>query len=179
MEHDGPCTRAGTARGHVEQPQRTGTRWIRGLADALDENKAFVKFNVAFVGLLGRRTSSRPKQTFHYALRLQLPPADHNLDGTLTASQAAGAAFYNRPLGPATGLRGATRLTRRWARSARAGSPASELLGETQHFRSRLRSITEGRRFGATCSAPRPRLGQPGPTGARRRYFHDGSADTL
>ena len=110
--------------------------------NALDANQAFLKFNPAFVGLLGRANQLSPADMQAFAtfiLKLQQPPNPiRNLDGTLTASQAAGLAFFVGPqsdaaqkkcsgchtLDPATGAFG-----------TRGRSAFQTVQGETQHFK--------------------------------------------
>jgi DNA-binding beta-propeller fold protein YncE/mono/diheme cytochrome c family protein len=63
------------------------------------EDAAFKEFNGAFVGLLGRGsqlTAAQMDQFTKFALRLVYPPNPiGNLDGSLTADQAAGMNLYN------------------------------------------------------------------------------------
>jgi YVTN family beta-propeller protein len=95
MEHDGPM--------HWRGDRSGGGFSDRGLnfdgdPNALDENQGFLKFNVAFVGLLGRAsqlTNAEMQSFADFILKVQIPPNPiRNFDETLTASQAAGAAFY-------------------------------------------------------------------------------------
>jgi hypothetical protein len=65
-----------------------------------DEDAAFKKFNVAFVGLLGRATelADAEMQAFtDFILQVTYPPNPiRNLDNSLTPQQEAGRAFYFR-----------------------------------------------------------------------------------
>ncbi len=67
--------------------------------NALDENAAFLKFIVAFDGLLGRGSaiSNTDMQNFAtFILQVTLPPnPNRNLDNSLTAAQQAGKTFFN------------------------------------------------------------------------------------
>ena len=66
--------------------------------NANDPNQAFLKFNGAFVSLLGRdgQLSAGDMQAFaSFALQLQLPPNPiRNFDGSFTAAQSAGLATF-------------------------------------------------------------------------------------
>jgi DNA-binding beta-propeller fold protein YncE len=66
--------------------------------DPLDEHEAFVKFNAAFVGLLGRTaqlTASEMDAFADFILQLELPPNPiRNLDNSLTTAQQAGRDFF-------------------------------------------------------------------------------------
>ncbi|WP_437493968.1 hypothetical protein WME75_21570 [Sorangium sp. So ce1014] len=68
-----------------------------------DEDAAFKKFNVAFVGLLGRSApiSGADMQAFtDFILQVMYPPNPiRSLDNTLTPDQAAGKAFFTEPGG--------------------------------------------------------------------------------
>ena len=70
-------------------------------ADALDEEKAFKRFNPAFVGLVGRATelSETDMQAFtDFILTVKYPPNPiRALDNVLTASQQAGRDLYMDP----------------------------------------------------------------------------------
>jgi YVTN family beta-propeller protein len=155
--------------------------------NALDSNQAFLKFDVAFVGLLGRDTqiSLQDMQAFSdFALQLQLPPNPiRNFDESLTASQAAGATFYTdipfssfvgkscnqcHTLNPAIGAFGTTGLTS-WS-------------GQPQHFKvPQLRSAYQKvGMFGRNTIGSV--VGHGSPTTEQVRgfgYLHDGSTDNL
>jgi YVTN family beta-propeller protein len=64
---------------------------------AFDENAAFIKFNVAFQGLLGNTgplTSAEMQAFANFILQVTYPPNPiRNLDNSLTGDQAAGRAF--------------------------------------------------------------------------------------
>jgi hypothetical protein len=183
MEHSGPMHARGDRSGGGFSNR--SPNWDAD-PNALDENQAFLKFNVAFVGLLGRASQLTPEdmQAFaSYALRLQLPPNPiRNFDGSLTASQAAGAAFFAgapsgilskscndcHTLDPATGAFGTSGLT--------------SFSGETQHFKvTQLRSAYQKvGMFGRNTIGSVPGHGTP--TTPQVRGFgllHDGSTDNL
>ncbi len=183
MEHNGPMHARGDRSGGG-----FSTRAPAWDADpnAVDENQAFLKFNVAFVGLLGRASQLTPAemQTFaSYVLQLQLPPNPiRNFDETLTASQASGAAFYSGPpssfpgkncnqchtLNPAIGAFGTTGLTS-WS-------------GQPQHFKvPQLRSAYQKvGMFGRNAVGAVPGHGSPtAPQVRGYGFLHDGSTDNL
>jgi hypothetical protein len=66
--------------------------------NALDEDAAFKRFNVAFAGLLGRSgplTGPEMQAFTDFILQVTYPPNPiRNLDDSLTADQAAGRQFY-------------------------------------------------------------------------------------
>ena len=66
-----------------------------------DEDAAFKKFSVAFVGLLGRDAPipAADMQAFtDFTMQMMYPPNPiRQLDNSLTADQAAGKAFFNAP----------------------------------------------------------------------------------
>ncbi|WP_129348591.1 YncE family protein [Sorangium cellulosum] len=68
---------------------------------ALDENAAFLEFNVAFPGLLGRDAEIAPEDMQAFAdfiLQVTYPPNPiRNLDNSLTPDQAAGRDFFFGP----------------------------------------------------------------------------------
>ena len=187
MEHDGPMHNRGDRSGGGFS---TRTPFWDADPNSFDEHQAFVKFNVAFVGLLGRanQISAADMSTFaDYALRLQLPPNPiHNLDGTLTASQAAGSAFFSGPisdpankkcsgchtLDPSAGAFGTSGL-----------SSFQALAGETQHFKTpQLRSqYQKVGMFGRNVIGLPHHGSATSPTEQVRGYgyFHDGSVDSL
>ena len=93
MAHAGPMHWRG---------DRSGANEPGGVeADALDEVKAFKRFNPAFVGLVGRATplSDADMQAFtDFILTVQYPPNPvRALDNVLTASQQAGRDLYMDP----------------------------------------------------------------------------------
>jgi DNA-binding beta-propeller fold protein YncE len=70
---------------------------------AYNERANFIKFNVAFFGLIGRDTQLPPEEMAAFAdfiLQVTYPPnPNRNLDNSLTASQAEGRdIFLNRPI---------------------------------------------------------------------------------
>ncbi|WP_437972105.1 hypothetical protein WMF04_23685 [Sorangium sp. So ce260] len=72
-----------------------------------DEEAAFKKFNVAFVGLLGRSApipEADMQEFTDFILQVMYPPNPiRRLDNTLTADQAAGKAFFTEPGGACSG----------------------------------------------------------------------------
>jgi hypothetical protein len=76
---------------------RTGGNDVGG--NALDENAAFLKFIVAFDGLLGRGsaiTATDMQKFATFILQVTLPPnPNRNLDNSLTAAQQSGKTFFN------------------------------------------------------------------------------------
>jgi DNA-binding beta-propeller fold protein YncE len=143
-----------------------------------DEDLSFRNFIVAFEGLLGHQgplAVGDMQQFTDFALQLMLPPNPvANLDGTLTAAQAAGRTLYFTPnidgpascntchvLDPALGFFGSNGM--------------QSIEGEPQRFKiAHLRNVYQKvGMFGLP--------GQPD-TGAQVRGFgflHDGSIDTL
>jgi hypothetical protein len=70
--------------------------------DALDEDAAFKRFNVAFAGLVGREGPLSPAQMqafTDFILQVAYPPNPiRNLDDSLTPDQQAGRNFYFNPV---------------------------------------------------------------------------------
>ncbi len=153
--------------------------------DPNDENGAFLKFNVAFAGLLGRSgplTDAQMQAFADFALALTPPPNPiRTLDDSLTAAQLAGRNFYFTNivdtrrcndchlLDPPSGLFGAS------------GNASFE--GESQHFKiPQLRNLYAKVGMFGMPAVQFINAGNNGPTGDQIRGFgflHDGSADTL
>ena len=125
MEHDGPMHWRGDRSGGGFSSRVPS--WD-GDPNALDENQAFLKFNVAFVGLLGRAN--------------QLSPADMQTFADLRAAAAAAAEPDPQP------RRHARPRLRRPGATFFAGPPSDcceqELLG-VPHARSRDRRVRHER----------------------------------
>jgi YVTN family beta-propeller protein len=183
MEHDGPMHWRGDRSGGG-----FSTRTPNWDADpnALDENQAFLKFNAAFVGLLGRAselTATQMQQFASYALQLQLPPNPiRDFEGTLTPSQAAGQAFFAggpsdmpgkncngcHTLNPALGEFGTGGLT--------------SFSGEAQHFKvPHLRNAYQKvGMFGRSTIGAVTGHGSPSSEQVRGfGFLHDGSTDNI
>jgi mono/diheme cytochrome c family protein len=182
MEHDGPMHARGDRSGGGFSNR--SPNWDAD-PNALDENQAFLKFNDAFVSLLGRATplTAAEMQSFAtYALRLQLPPNPiANLDGTLTASQAAGAAFFSGPTSDSV-MKNCVGCHTLDASSGAFGTGGlTAFTADAQHFKTpHLRNLYQKvGMFGRNTI-----LGVPGhgsPTTPQVRGFgmlHDGSTDT-
>ncbi|MFI5281356.1 MAG: YncE family protein, partial [Gemmatimonadales bacterium] len=182
MLHNGPMHWRGDRSGGTDSDRRPNWDPLPDAANSLDANQAFLKFNVAFVGLLGRASqlSAADMQTFStYVLQLQLPPNPiRNFDGSLTASQAAGAALFAgmpsdiankncqqcHTLDPSIGAFGTSGLT--------------SFSLESQHFKvPHLRNAYQKvGMFGSNG------LGHGSPTTEQVRgfgYLNDGSIDTI
>ncbi|MBY0279542.1 hypothetical protein K2Z84_29765 [Candidatus Binatia bacterium] len=93
MAHSGPMHWRGDRSGANDPGATT--------SDALDEERAFKRFNPAFVGLVGRATelADADMQAFtDFILTVQYPPNPiRALDGVLTAAQQAGRDLYMDP----------------------------------------------------------------------------------
>jgi DNA-binding beta-propeller fold protein YncE len=93
MAHSGPMHWRGDRSGANDPGGTT--------PDALDEEKAFKRFNPAFVGLVGRATplADADMQAFtDFILTVQYPPNPiRALDNVMTASQQAGHDLYMNP----------------------------------------------------------------------------------
>jgi hypothetical protein len=159
--------------------------WNGDPNNALDESQAFKKFNVAFMGLLGR---SGPLSTAEmdaytaFILRLQQPPNPiRNLDGSDTASQAAGRTFFNGPISDtAKNCNGCHTLDQAQGFFGTGGLSTFE--GETQHFKvPHLRNAYQKLgTFGMVAISGIPAHGDPNAPQIRGfGYLHDGSIDSL
>jgi len=154
---------------------------------ALNENSAFLRFNPAFEGLLGRSAAlpTADMQAFaDFILEVVYPPNPiRNLDNSLTASQQAGRNFYFGPapsdvfqtcngchvLNPASGFFGSDGFS--------SFEFEAQLL-KVPHLRNMYQKIGM---FGMT-SIPFVNPGDNGHKGDQIRGFgflHDGSFDTL
>ncbi|HKC52155.1 MAG TPA: hypothetical protein VKF60_15280 [Myxococcota bacterium] len=183
MEHDGPMHWRGDRSGGG-----FSTRTPDWDADpnALDENQAFLKFNPAFVGLLGRASplGAEEMQAFaSYALQLQLPPNPiRHLDGTLTASQASGASFFAGPPSdqPGKNCNGCHTLNPSIGAFGTGG--LTGFSGVSQHFKTpQLRNLYQKvGMFGRNMVGAIPGQGMPGSPQVRGfGFLNDGSIDTI
>ncbi len=117
MEHDGPMHWRGDRSGGQllvdgggnplpSQRNVSGNQWAGDPNNALDENQAFMKFNVAFVGLLGRSGQLTPSEMQAYTsfiLKLQQPPNPiRDLEGPVDPNSPTpagrGLFFYNNTI---------------------------------------------------------------------------------
>ncbi|HTO53254.1 MAG TPA: hypothetical protein VMR50_07695 [Myxococcota bacterium] len=96
MDHGGPMHWRGDRSGGTSSDRQPN--WDGDAVNALDENQAFLKFNPAFVSLLGRagQLSGADMQSFaSFILKLQMPPNPiRAFDLSLTTAQKAGSDFY-------------------------------------------------------------------------------------
>lgn len=92
MDNHGAMHWRGDRTGGNDEPS------VQPNGGAFSEDLAFKKFNVAFVGLLGRDAMLAPEQMqafTDFILQVMYPPNPiRNLDNSLTADQAAGRAMY-------------------------------------------------------------------------------------
>jgi YVTN family beta-propeller protein len=182
MDHGGPMHWRGDRSGGGFSDRGNN---FDGDPNALDEAQAFEKFNVAFVGLLGRAsqlTNDDMVAFRKFILKVQLPPNPiRNLDQTLTTAQAAGAGFYAGPnsdtlkncngchtLDPSIGAFGTSGL--------------STFEGLTQHFKvPHLRNAYQKvGMYGMMTAGAIPAHGSPTAEQVRGTgYLNDGSVDTV
>ncbi len=153
--------------------------------DSLDENAAFVKFNVAFPGLVGR-ASELPAQDMQafadFALSIVYPPNPiRALDNSLTAAQQAGRDVY---FGPPTdgGLNCNGCHTLDPALGFFGGDGFSTFEGEPQLFKiAHLRNVYQKVGMFGMARVAGIGSGDNGHKGDQIRGFgllHDGSIDT-
>jgi YVTN family beta-propeller protein len=153
---------------------------------AFDENGAFLQFNGAFVGLIGRETELTPgeMQNFSdFALSITYPPNPvRALDDSLTPQEAAGEAIY---FGPVTD-------TVRTCNGCHTLDPAAGFFGtdgestfenEPQHFKiAHLRNMYQKVGMFGLPQIPFLAESDTGFLGDQVRgsgFLHDGSIDTL
>ena len=186
MEHDGPM--------HWRGDRSGGGFSDRGLnfdgdPNALDENQGFLKFNVAFVGLLGRAdtlSNDDMKAFANFILKVQLPPNPiRNFDQTLTASQGAGAFFYSDPNSISDTIKTCNGChTLDQAKGFFGTGGLSTFEGLTQHFKvPHLRNAYQKvGMFGMLANSESNTPAHGGPTIEQVRgfgYLNDGSIDTV
>jgi len=163
---------------------RTGGNDFGG--DALSEDQAFKKFNVAFGGLLGRSGPLDPAemQAFtDFILQVTYPPNPiRALDGSLTADELAGRNFYMNVVSDTLTCNGCHVLNP--AVGAFGTDGTSSFENESQHFKiPHLRNLYQKvGMFGlpATPSFIIPgNNGHQGPQVRGFGFLHDGGIDTL
>jgi DNA-binding beta-propeller fold protein YncE/mono/diheme cytochrome c family protein len=153
--------------------------------DPDDENGAFLKFNGAFVGLLGRSTplSDTDMQAFaDFALALTPPPNPiRGLDDSLTAAQQAGRDLYFNDIVDTRTCNGCHTLDT--ALGFFGGDGKASFEGESQHFKiPHLRNMYAKVGMFGMPAVPFVAAGDNAPTGDQIRGFgfmHDGAMDTL
>ena len=183
MQHNGPMHWRGDRTGGL-----TTNRfpfWDGDLANALDATKAFLKFNPAFVGLLGRADplSTADMEAFaKFILQLQQPPSPiRNFENTLTAAQQLGSDFYFGPISDtAKNCDGCHTVNQALGFFGTGGLSTFE--GETQHFKvPHLRNVYQKiGMFGMPAAGSIPQSGSP--TTEQVRGFgvlHDGAIDSV
>jgi len=183
MVHNGPMHFRGDRSGggfSDRTPQWDGD------PNALDSNQAFLKFNPAFVTLLGRATplADADMQAFAtFILQLRMPPNPiRNLDQSLTASQANGIAFFGGNPSDAPGQTCAGCHTLDPSSSAFGTSGLTAFSGDTQHFKvPQLRNLyTRVGMFGHDMAGTLSGIGSPTTDQIRGFGFHnDGVDDTI
>jgi YVTN family beta-propeller protein len=153
----------------------------------LDENGAFLKFIVAFDGLLGKPggiTATEMQQLADFVLQVTYPPNPiRNLDGSLTADQQAGRDFYFNVVSDSVQTcSGCHQLDP--ARGFFGTDGFSSFENETQDFKvPHLRNAYQKvGMFGMAALDGGIHPGDNGDRGPQVRGFgflHDGSVDTL
>jgi DNA-binding beta-propeller fold protein YncE len=155
--------------------------------NALDENAAFLRFNPAFEGLVGRSAPIAPgdMQAFaDFILDVTYPPNPiRNLDDSLTAAQAAGENFYfnSTPSDVFQSCNGCHVLDR--AAGFFGGDGFSSFENEPQQLKiAHLRNLYQKIGMFGMPSIQFVNPGDNGPKGDQIRGFgflHDGSMDTI
>ncbi len=182
MEHHGPMHWRGDRSGGGFSNR--SPNWD-GDPNALDENQGFLKFNPAFIGLLGRQNQlagSEMQQFADFILALQQPPNPiRDFEQVLTPSQAAGEAFYNGPISDTLkNCNGCHTLDQAQGFFGTGGLSTFE--GETQHFKvAHLRNIYQKvGMFGNPAVGGDPATGDPNAPQIRGfGYLHDGTVETV
>jgi YVTN family beta-propeller protein len=182
MSHSGPMHWRGDRSGGGFSDR--APNWD-GDPNALDENQGFLKFNVAFVGLLGRAsqlTASEMQQFATFILQVNLPPNPvRAFDLSLTPAQAAGQAFYAGPISDTLkNCNGCHTLDPTIGAFGTKGLSTFE--GLTQHFKvPHLRNAYQKvGMFGMSTVASIPTHGSPTTEQVRGfGYLHDGSVDNV
>jgi DNA-binding beta-propeller fold protein YncE len=154
--------------------------------DALDEEAAFKKFDVAFDDLLGRPgalTPSEMQALTDFALRLSYPPNPvRRLDNTLTPNQSLGRNFFNiASSDPAVSCATCHRLNPDSGQFGTDGLSSED--GEPQTFKiPHLRNAYQKVGMFGLPDVPTILPGDNGDQGPQIRGFgfnHDGSIDTI
>jgi hypothetical protein len=182
MEHDGPMHWRGDRSGGGFSNRGTS---FDGDPNALDENQAFLKFNVAFVGLLGRAsqlTNSDMQAFANFILKVQMPPNPiRDFSHVLTPGQSAGLTFYNGNISDTIKTcNGCHTLDQSKGFFGTGGLSTFE--GETQHFKvPHLRNAYQKvGMFGMAFGGGIPAHGSPTTEQIRGfGYLHDGSVDNV
>jgi DNA-binding beta-propeller fold protein YncE len=154
--------------------------------DALDEEAAFKKFDVAFDGLLGRPGALSPTEMqalTDFALQLTYPPNPvRHLDNTLTPNQALGRNFFNvASSDPAVSCATCHRLNPDLGQFGTDGLSSDDAEPQTfkiPHLRNAYQKVGM---FGMP-DVPTILPGDNGDQGPQIRGFgftHDGSIDTV
>jgi YVTN family beta-propeller protein len=164
---------------------RTGGNDFGG--NALDEDAAFKKFNVAFGSLLGRADPLMPSemQAFtDFILQVTLPPNPiRALDGSLTPEQAAGRSFFMNPISDIFSTCNACHVLNP-ASGAFGTNGFSSFENEPQDFKiPHLRNLYQKvGMFGMPSTSVFINAGDNGDKGPQVRGFgflHDASVDTV
>ncbi len=183
MDHGGPMHwRGDRSGGTTQNPYR-----YDGSPGALDETLAFMAFNPAFEGLLGRQAQIATQDMLaftNFILQVQLPPNPiRALDRSLTAEQSAGATFFGTPTAP-----GPISDTLKDCNGCHTLDPSAGFFGsaglstfenETQHFKvAHLRNgYQKVGMFGFANAATPADPNAPQIRGFG--YLHDGTIDTV
>ncbi len=153
--------------------------------DPDDENAAFLKFNGAFVGLLGRASelgASEMQAFADFALALTPPPNPiRKLDDSLTARQQLGSDLYFNDIVDTRTCNGCHTLDP--ALGFFGGDGKASFEGEPQHFKiPHLRNMYAKVGMFGMPAVPFLAAGDNADTGDQIRGFgfmHDGAVDTL
>jgi len=183
MEHNGPMHWRGDRTGGLTTNRSPA--WDGDPVNALDANKAFLKFNPAFVGLLGRtnQLTGDDMQAFAtFILQVQQPPSPiRDLSNTITAAQQLGSNFYFGDVSDgAKNCDGCHTVNQGQGFFGTGGLSTFE--GETQHFKvPHLRNAYQKvGMFGMPAVSGIPASGSPTTEQIRGvGYLHDGAIDTV
>jgi len=182
MKHNGPMHWRG---------DRSGGGFTDGLPNfdgdpnALDSNQGFLKFNPAFVSLLGNanQLSASDMQAFaSFILKETMPPNPiRNLDQSLTAAQQSGMNFYLNTISDTIkACNGCHTLNA--ATGAFGTGGLSTFEGLSQHFKvPQLRNVYQKvGMYGMSAVSTIPGHGSPTDDQVRGfGYLNDGSVDTV
>jgi len=183
MDHHGPMHWRGDRSGGTFSNR--SPQWNGDPANALNETQAFMKFNPAFVGLLGRQNqlSNEDMQAFaQFILQVQQPPNPiRNLDNTNTPAQQVGASFFNGQISDTLkNCNGCHTLSQADGFFGTGGLSTFE--GESQHFKvAHLRNLYQKvGMFGNPGDGAIPPTGDPNAEQIRGfGVLHDGSVETV